>query len=81
VMPLYKVALHRRIRDNYRCPEPNPFLAPIPEPGVTHTMLVREWTFEASNEKHALRLLQEARDLGVAAVEGFTLRNVELVKP
>lgn len=77
-MAKFKVALHRRIRDNYSSmPEPNPFLAPIPAPGGTHRMLVREWEFEARDEDEVRRLLKEAQDSGIGNVQGFSLRSIE----
>lgn len=76
-MPRFKVALHRRIRDNYHSPEPNPFLAPLPAPGRTHSMSVREWELDARDEAEVRRLLKEAQDTGVANVRGYSLRSIE----
>jgi hypothetical protein len=78
-MPRFKVALHRRIRENYHSPEPNPFLAPIPAPGVVHSMSIREWEFDAKDEDEVRRLLEEAREQGVANVAGYHLRSIERV--
>lgn len=79
-MPLYKVALHRPIRRHYDRPDPNPFLAPMPAPGVTHSMMVREWTFEATDADQVRKLLEEAYAMGVPGVSGFKLRSIEEVK-
>jgi hypothetical protein len=76
-MAMFKVALHRRLRDNYHGHEPNPFLAPLPPPGKTHSMSVREWTFEAEDEAEVRRLLQEARDKGIPGIQGYSLRSIE----
>lgn len=78
-MPRFKVALHRRVRDGYGGHEPNPFLAPLPPPGKTHTMAIREWEFEAKDEAEVRRLLQEARDKGVPGVQGYSLRSIEQI--
>lgn len=78
-MPRFKVALHRRIRENYSGPDPNPFLAPLPAPGRTHAMSVREWEFEARDEAEARRLLKEAQDAGVSNVRGYSLRSIEQI--
>lgn len=78
-MPRFKVSLHRRIRRYATGPEPNPFLAPIPAPGKTHSMLVREWEFDASDDDEVRRLLQEARDAGFGNVIGFSLRSIERI--
>lgn len=75
-MARFRVALHRRLRDGYG-PEPNPFLAPLPAPGKTATMSVREWEFEAKDEAEVRRLLDEARERDVAAVRGYSLRSIE----
>lgn len=79
-MPLYKVSLHRRMREHYDRPDGNPFLRPLPEPGVKHSMMVREWTFEARDAEQVRRLLDDARAMGVPAVFGFELRSIEEVK-
>jgi hypothetical protein len=76
-MPRFRVELHRRIRDNYHSPEPNPFLAPIPAPGRTNSMSVRSWEFEAKDEDEVRKLLQEAHDKGIANVQGYSLRSIE----
>lgn len=78
-MPMFKVALHRKTRDGYNGHEPNPFLAPMPSDSKTSRMLVREWEFEAKDEREVLRLLEEAQASGVAGVQGFRLRSIERV--
>lgn len=76
-MPLFKVELHRRMRDSYgSMPEPNPFLGGLPPDGKTVQMLVREWIFEAQDEAEVRRLLQEAYDTDVPNVRGFSLRQI-----
>lgn len=80
-MARFKVAIHRRIRDNYNAPEPNPFLAPIPAPGLTHSMSVREWEFEAADEDEVRRLFKEAQESGVGNVQGYSLRSIERLSP
>jgi hypothetical protein len=77
-MPRFKVSLHRRIRDNYSgMPEPNPFLAPIPAPGITHPMSVREWEVEAKDEAEVRRLLKRAREMLIPSVHDYSLRSIE----
>lgn len=76
-MPQFKVTLQRRVRENYNKPEPNPFLASLPAPGRTHPVLLREWTFEARDEREVKKLLGEAYADGIANVQGFTLRSIE----
>jgi hypothetical protein len=56
-------------------PDPNPFLAPMPEPGKTVQMSVREWEFEAKDEAEVRRLLREAENF--PTVRGYTLRSIE----
>lgn len=77
-MPMFKVALHRRLRDSYdTMPEPNPFLGGLPPDGKTVQMHVREWEFEARDEAEVRRLLQEAYDADVPGVRGYSLRQIK----
>lgn len=77
-MTKFRVSLHRRIFGPNERPR-NPFYAGIPRDGVTHEMSVRTWTFEARNEQHVRKLLDEAREAGHANVVGYTLRGIERV--
>lgn len=76
-MPMFKVALHRRMRDSYgTMPEPNPFLGGLPPDGKTVQMHVREWELEARDETEVRRLLQEAYDADIPNVRGYSLRQI-----
>jgi hypothetical protein len=79
-MPLFKVELHRPMRKNYHgMPEPNPFLAKLPEPGRKSNWIVRSWTFEAKDETEVKKLLDEAYGADIDGVRGFSLRSIEKV--
>jgi hypothetical protein len=74
----FRVELHRRARQDYSgMPDPNPFLRPMPSDSARVNMSVRAWEFEADDEAHVRKLLQEAYDSDVPGVDGYTLRSIE----
>ena len=82
-MPLFKVIAEKCLGCSNRDGQFNPFLVrDIFSPGLPKVRYnVREWKFEATDEKDVRRLFKEAQDAGISNVCGYTLQSVEQVIP
>lgn len=78
-MPKFKVLLEQSQGIYGGTDKPlNPFaIRDIFSASLHVRMAIREFVFDADDEKHALRLYEEAKQADISNVRGFRLRSIE----